>query len=1018
MTSHFQKSSNNHLEKNAKKRALFQYTVTILGFLLIAVLLGGAGTFFWLQRQKSELPLPNYTNSDKESPDYWKERAQFDIDFSRNDKDAGSVNLEKLRFFTARTLNEAQQIDSNYARVMALSDVALTLAKNDISLNIDEQLKFLANSPIGLVMQARICISQALMELRKGNRSQARVLIQQYSRLVIDQDLKLGNDMNEMSFSGAVTVLAVLEDTTLLTKIFDEQIAFSFRLPDAQRMRAFRFIAGEQARIEMSVYAMNTVTKIKGALETARAYQQIIAFTARPQKTEPVEPVPFLPQTTGPWKPSQSRAVVQQIILNVVQQIAGQEELDTQIDILTRLAGSRLMCDPMIYPLFREAVDNYKGLDSLVKRPVLELLDNPESALIRASLGMPPLPQDKVKNIDPALDDWQSSIETISVALSNLDPEILKTINAQQTIRLHYMTAQCYLMVNRHQDAARILQNAFSLAKSLPDKTDQVTNLMRLGEKQLTAKDFSGAKTSFLAAGLPGTPPSASEQAIYSVDTLSSIARLQIAGRFFDDAIKTIACISIPAVRDGDYVFLIKEYIRINRLIDAERLIAQISDAAIQKEMQPILGIAKEGTAEHYKALNIPYPAEIQDINVLKRVCERLIPLGLFNAAAQTAEKITDAEIRSAYQARIIQEYLFLLRVYGEESEPHRGIRKGLFDQAERIARRIENPFKRTEALETLIAAVLPHRKEDQMQQKLNELLTESFTTVQQGSLPPEEKGNVMARLILSKIMLESSEDSTAVPPVPLIDRVKNPEQYNEIMKLIDDTVTMVNDMDDAPKRGYTIAFLSKALGQIGRTNASLSMLEDAEESAAEFSDAKDAVSLLLSLVPAYKSLNKADDVQRVYRIACNVVLESYTAVGTDEVVMEWRTRDSELERIIRSQFEQNYVADAILFADRINEPLLKDRLLRTAAYIYVDKNEAEYAEFIARRIKLDLVRGGTIRDVLFARRSLKRQNSEVQPSANVVSPEPVNEELQEEQEKMQLTEPVPQPTVSSEIVQ
>ncbi|MDR0871626.1 MAG: hypothetical protein LBN39_12625, partial [Planctomycetaceae bacterium] len=970
----------NKLEQSARRADFFR-RLLVSGFILfIIALFAGGGLFFWLQQQGQKFTVPEYTNSDTGSPSYWTDRTKQDIEVSRI-KDTDGFNQEKLRFLVMNTLREAQQITSNYAKVQPAADTAITLAESNVNLNIDEPLKFMTDSPVGQMMLARIYISQALMCLRINDNSQARVLFQQYDRLVIESDLKLNSEVNELAFCGAVSVLSLLGDTARLNGLFDRQLEFSLRLQTAQQMRAFRIIAGEQARSGMNVYAMNTVKKIKSTVELSRAYQQIIMFAVRPRKMMPVEPGVIFPQTAGPWEPPQSPAVAKQIISDVLQQVAALEELDMQIDVLMQLAGSRLMCDPAVYTLFREAVEDNSKFDELVKRPVLKLLNEPDSDMIRASLGMPPVQRETEKNIDPALDDWKSATGVISVDVSRIDPALMETITAVQTIRFYENTAQCYLMVNRQQEAAAVLRKAFALVKTLPDAADRLPAMLRIGEKQLTAKVPAEAAASFRAVGLPD---SASNTGIYSLETLSNLARLQCIGRFRNDAEKTIACIPTASVRDDDYVLLIKEQLRISMLPEAEKLIAKIAGESRRTEMRHVLGIAKDGKEEHYKALDLPYPGSEPDANLLKLGFERLLSYGLFAAAALTAEKMNDARLRSSYLTRTVREYVQWYRVYYSDDRESRSVRKRIFGLAEQTAQRIEQPSAKAAAVEMLITAALPFRKNDKLQDKLAALTAQTITAVQKNDVPPEEKGEVMSRLILAKIALAAPDDVPESSTAPLLDKEKNPAVFDETMKLITETVDTVNKMGDVPNRSYTIAVVAKALGQIGRSNASLAMLKDAEESATGLKNFKDAVSILLSLIPAYRSLDENDDVQRVYYAACSIVLEAYGETDTSaDAALMWRTRDSELERITSSQLEQGYVADAVIFASRINEPMLKDRLLRTAAYINLDRNGVQIAENIARRIKTPAVLTNTLRDVLFVKRHNSRQQNEAKAEEN-----------------------------------
>jgi tetratricopeptide (TPR) repeat protein len=946
----------NKIEHYVQKQLRFRRFIYSLTFLAILVLVGFAGWKIWESSRQEKFVLPTYENLDVSSLTYWAERAQFDIDSSRGTNPNERTNA-KQRFFLQNTLQQVTQLPSKTERNNALMDIGVTLAKNDVDLNIDDFLKPLSETPAGQSLLARILVSQALMYLRLENTMEAANTVKRYFTIVNEADVKIDSEVNELSFCGAVTALRILKDTTFLSEMFNRQIAYSDRLPTVQKMMALRCIAGEQARVNSGIYAMNTVKKIKTPLELSRAYQLIIGFTAREQEVKAVEPVISLPQTQGPWNPLPSLMVAEQIVQEVLKQIAEMEDLDTQIDVMMQLAGSRLMCDPQIHKVFRDAVSANQQFDKFIKRPVLKLLDEPESPVIRASLGLPPLSQDKIKTVDPALDNWKSPIGAIAVDVSVIAPETTETINSLQLVRLYNKTAQCYLMVNRKNEAVAVLKKAYQLNRSIPFPLDRAQNYLKIGEKQLTAGDSIGAKASFLSVGLPtgtkSSPDAASEEGeVYNEKFLSDLAYLQIIGRFFDNAAATIKCIKDSAERDDKICFIVQEQFRVGSLADAEKNIALISNEKQKATMSENLNIAKANSPE------------------TKKSAIALIDAGLLDTALAVVGKITDSKIKADLQVRIISEYMLRSAAYRGDTESHRKIRQRLFDLSASAARSIEPPIQKAAALENIIASVLDFDP-DNRKAALLTLLTEAYKETESIKTAIDDKGEIMSRLILHQITLNVTKGQEG--KLPLIDEKKDTAPFDAVIEKITAAIKTINEMSGSAKRGMAIANLSKALIQIGRNKAALNMLKKGEETAVGLQNAKDAVSILLSFVPIYCSVNETESAAKIYYTAFNVIMEAYAKAGGDDLAVEWRKRDSELDRIIRSQLEQDYVSDATIYASRINEPQLKDRLFRTAAYIFLDKNKVLQSEVAARKIQSEAVLIGTVRDVLFVKRRTKK---------------------------------------------
>jgi hypothetical protein len=962
-----QKNKMTRTERKIQRILFFRRTAIGLGVIVFFLLLAFGCGIMWQYFYEPPFVPPSYEKLDPESPDYWVDRIMIDVNSVRSKATELKKSDTKLYFSVMGTLNAARKCSSQYERLKAVSDIALTLAKNDIDINVDNIVLELGDSPPASAIRARILISQGLMYLRLSKRSAAKVALLTYDRLVIDADLKLNSTSNEYALLGAVTILAYLKDLGKLNEILNRQCEFALRMTTEQRMRTYRIIAGEQARAGMTADALNSAQKIQDTVERVRAYQMILFYTARAREIKPEEPAFVLPPTEGPWKPLTAPAVARQTVADILKQILACPSLEEQIDLLTMLSGSRLMCDAEIHRLLRESVAGQPNINESVKQLVLQHLDNPRSELIRASLKLPPLPKTPRHRIDTAAEDWNSPVKMPNIENSELNPNLTNELADQQMIWHWLMTAQCYQMVERYSDSTRSLRQAAAVAKK-QRPAEQFQNLLKIGERLLSAGSISEAGDIFRNIKMPAG------QTVDSVPEnqyqLSDLARLQMVGRFFDDALKTINRIEPATARDNDLTFLVTEQIRISRFEEAADTALLLTDTSQKERLQHLLAIAKGAGKEHYNALKIPFPDDSHNDTELIRCGEFLTANNLLGIAVQTAQKIGHSEQKSKLLARIVREYVLLLRAYEDDSQWQRSVRDALLNNACSAAEKITDLSLRAYAQEAMIDAALPLAAKEKRTVFLLRLFDETWTACRQISIPAN-KAELMGRLILAKIMLEA--DGQTVPNrFPLLNPAAKSTAVNHIVTLIAEAVEAVNETDGVPQRGYALSNLAKAMGQIGRAQGAQKLLENAEETAKMLNDKHETISIMLSLIPTFQALNDIEGTQKIYRQTFTIVANSFIEMpNTTEATLEWRQRDSELDRIIRSLLEQNFIAEGITFANRVNDPLLRDRLLRVAVYIYMDEGDIGLAESTVRKIELPAVLDGALRDVQFMKRRL-----------------------------------------------
>lgn len=950
---------------------------------VIALAAAWAGIRMWKTTRPTSSTLPSYEHLDPASADYWVDRTLWNIESARKADLSENARKEQLRILANNDLVLARQREVQYDQLQAISDIAMTLARNDIDVNIDDTLRGIDDAGYAGAVRARIFVSQALMHLRLNNRSAARVAVMEYNRILVASDLKLESSINDLAFCGAVTVYACMEDTTALGDLFQKNLAYTPRAVQGQQMKAYRIIAGEQARVGFGRDSLETLRRMNDIVEQVRACQLIVSFVARPPKIEPLEPEMSVPKTEGPWEPLPNPLAARNIVDEILRFVAQQEDLNDQVELLSRLVGSRLMCDPEIHGLFRTAVREFAGLSEGVKSPALKLLENPESDTIRASLNMPP--QKRKKVADPALDDWTSPLGPLAVDVAEIDPGAISALNDQQTLLASGFIAQSYLFASRYRDATVVLRHAFERAVRQANPVDRIRNLLSIAEQQVNAGAVAEARRTLREIGLPTSGEkvdAGSTDDVFTEARLSDIARLQIVGRYFDDALRTIDHIGSESVRDGDYAFLAVELIRIGRWEDAEKTIARMSEGRGADELGHRLALARgEETEEHYAAVGIPFPADLVDDRALQRCCNLLLRKGLFDLAGTVARRIEEPTLRSNVFARIVREYMLLFVAYRDAGEFQQTVRGEMLDRALRLTEDIPEPAIRTNALQRVAADALTDARSLGGRDALLRQVDLAMEGCSRLDVSDSAKAELMARLIRSKILLELPEE-TPTDRWPLIDRKRHPQQYEAIRKRIDEALEWVNHAEDDPQRGRALSLLAEAAGQIGRPVSASVLIKEAEASVMELSKPTQAVDVLLSLIPTLRKLDDSATMRSVYQTAFSMASDMFLAneSGSDDPMFDWRVRDAELDRIVRSRIEYDFLNESVETAGRIREAVIRDRLLQAIAYIRLDRKEFEIAESIARNIENDEIRMPTLRDVLF----LKRQKSAAKPTPRV----------------------------------
>ena len=954
--------ANTHAKTSAIRNAhrMF-YRIYLVGGVIgtcFCLLLLFAGLTFYRQATRVDSVKPDYSSLDEESDTYWEDRILIDIETALNSGGTDQVQQRRLRTFTYKTVADAMKIPSAYVRAQAVTNVAMVLAQNDIDIVLDNHLQRLGDTNLIVSMRARTLISQALMYLRQGRGPAAGLALQQYNKLVSEVDLRLDSSLNEESFFGAVTVLHYLGDREGLIELFARQKTSTSAVGIDQRMKAYRMIAGEQVRTAMPADALTTAKQITNSTELVRALALILQYTARPPKIFPVEPVMLDLLDNPQAEPPTYLSFAERMTHDIFQYLATEKDISTQITLLQRLAGSRLMCDVELHKLFRQCLVESTVIQDRVKQPVLNLLDDPESPTIRVALNMPPRAVPVSSSFDSARDDWTTSDEPVHVEVTNIDSTPLRTQNDQQWVQAWLAVAQSYQSIKRFQDAERILKQMFAAAQRFTDANVRTQLLMRIAEQQIAVGSIAEAQRTFVAVA-PTLHQNQKEE----------LARLQILARLFNDAFQTIASIETPANREYAGSFLLQEQIRINRLADAEKTWALLPQGRTATECRSRLNIAKgEASRNDFNVFGLILPEG--NAPDWERYCIGLIQQGFLRSAEQAANGISNVPKRIDTLTRIAGEYLLLYQAFNDSNDPNRSIRREIQQTIVSVADRTGQPLIQATLLTELLMFHTGLLRTEADRTDGNQLWALAIDACRKIT-EPDDKTVLFAQLIVVKNLLENPNLLRIAKP--LFTRETNSKAFEETNSLINECLALVN-LQDENHRGLPCTYLARAAAQIGRTSAAQVLLDRVLELVPNISSHETLIPMLLSAVPALKAMNSADTISVVYRLAIDEIALEFSGRAVNVDVLAWRVRDSEIEQIVRSQLENGFVDNAVESANRLNEPVLRDRLLRTAAYIYLDIGHVERAELEARRLTVKEFQSSAMQNIQIIKQRSKSQ--------------------------------------------
>ena len=414
-----------------------------------------------------------------------------------------------------------------------------------------------------------------------------------------------------------------------------------------------------------------------------------------------------------------------------------------------------------------------------------------------------------------------------------------------------------------------------------------------------------------------------------------------------------------------------QEQIRLNRLNDAGRTLSLLPQGRTEREARSRLNIAREqASPEDFNVLRIPIPEGNEQHR--ERHCIGLIQQGFLRLAGQAAERLNDEQKRTTLRTRIAGEYLLFYQAFNNDNDPNRSIRQSIRQEFLSAVERIRQPVIQATLLMEFLAHLTGQLRTEEERTEGQHLWSQTMT-VCRNIAEPSERATLFSRLIVAKNMLDNP--NLARRTFPLFTTDTNPAAIEATNRLIDECLELVNSLDREEQQANACVYLARALAQIGRTTSAQMLLDYALNIATNV-PREESVSILLLMVPTLNAMNSADTISTIYRLAIDAVAHEFLSRSSSVDEFEWRMRDSDIERIVRSQMENGFVDDAIESANRLNEPLLRDRLLRAAIYVYLDHRNFDRAESLAQRLTERGIQNRVVQNI----QTIKRRSAAPQP--------------------------------------
>ncbi|HBT78389.1 MAG TPA: hypothetical protein DEB39_16020 [Planctomycetaceae bacterium] len=999
-------------------------TVATVALFLLALPTGYFLYVAWKENQR----LPVLTSDDefdRESDRYWFDRASETIKRAESLPFSHDRRFRTIKQGLSQLQRNASKIPGAYLRSRALTDIALAQLALDHDLTVRDILPLLSGTPSLEAMKTRVIAAIAMMESRQNHSGAALVAIDDYNRIVYDNDLKLDNEDGLIAYAGVVRVLCHLNQRSRLTRLFEATASANDRIPDtAVRGLASRFLAGRQAWAGFKWESLETAGRISLPVEQSRAFQLIIATIARPEPLELIEPTLVALPTTGPWPPVGNVAETRQCIKDVFEQLARNPDATEQATVLLYLAGSRLLCDAEIHPLFLKGLEESELFEPGIKGAAIALINNPRSNLIRAARGLAILPE-RLDIVDTANDNWGFGEEIIRVAIEPIDAETVRGVGEQRMIRTLLSMAQSLLECGNKAGARRTLHEAAAPAGRQANLFNRVDNLLRVGSLQITAADPEAAKSTLRAAResyLEFVREKSQTRVTITESTPVEIGMAQIRARFLDDAVETVHLIPASRQKNDLLVLLIRELFRTGETAGIEELLDQMQDDPRKNDMLRRLGAGEpvpqanaETSTETNTAANHVEEDRPDDsanetaatgttVNVAvntvvnttantvvdaateaaavfaadpANTAEQRIRGEEFEAAVELLERIEDRAVADRLRMRIVRAYVAIGRPYVGTDAYQRRVRARMLQEGFQLATSQQTPLGRVLALESLATGFASGPLSQQNRSALREVIRETDKSIR--SLPEDtfsEYGTKLpewyARLAKARLLLVVTEERLS-HAWPVLSADKNKSTLRETSALLEKALESLVDETPLVLRATTTADVAGIFGLLGERARAETLAATIPAMIREMRDARRRIPLYVQLAGIYSRLGNPSHASELL-FEASAVSEQVDS-GVELMPEQWgvlgrRVREASVETIVRGQLKLGLHEDAIRTIPQITEEMVRDRLYRMIVYQFLYEDRFDEAETIARKIATMAQRSECLQNVVFLRES------------------------------------------------
>lgn len=940
------------------------HSLAATGLILLAVLAIPTGYYFFLSWSKSRnIPiLTADAEFNTDSVDYWHDRTAETILRAQRLEGTESRRLQAINQSLFFLMSRAKRIPNVYHRSRALSDIALTQLAYDVNLTVGDILDLIEGSTEISAMKARIYASVALFSARQGKVRPAMLAVRDYERTVLDNGLRLDNEDGIIAFLGIVRVLHHFHEHDRFVEVVEKLEAHNEQIPD-RRLRglAARFIAWQQFRAGMPAEALQTASRIFLPLEQARAYQLMIAETARPSPPSLEEPVLKPLPSQGPWPPLTDVEATRRIVGTVLGQIAKNPDAQMQAEILQALAGSRLMCDTRVFPIFRDALRHSARFEEEVKRPAMSLLDEPQSALIRASQGLPPLPvQPHV--VDTAADDWGVENEFPLAAVEPISAETVRGVAEQRLVRTSLSMAQALMTFGNRRDARATLRNAAAAAGNQGNLFNRLSNLRSIGSLQLTAGDPEAARQTLEEARNTYVEYTRDPSGFpYTITTAlpTEIAMAQIRGRFLDNALDTIRTIPGSSSKTDLLVLLTRERWRSEERDAARATVALMPVGPQKQEWEQRLQQPPERSVESDSGGSAFTPVQ---------TAERLIRAEELDAALAAIARITNRDEADRLRLRIVRACVTIARPYVLDDALGQRVRRRMLDKGTLVARSIEGPLVAAQAFEALASGFVFDRSLPILEPAaLAEQALARVTADPRLTADPYREAELSLNLATVRLQYTLPDEGGAEPwPAPQADRRSAVEEVHRQAEAV-----LKHLSPDSPAAFRTEISLEAArlFGRTGDPRRARELVEYALAGARQLKDPQQAVGALVRLGEIRARLGDSQEAGAIFFEAATLC-ENINS-GTELAPQQWavlgrRLRESAVESIVRTQLLYGLYEDTMRLLPQIEEEIVRNRLYRMLVYQHLYDHQYEQAEIVARRILDVPMRNECLQDLTF----------------------------------------------------